>query len=681
MGNGWWQASDGKWYPPEQHPDAVVPAPESPTEATPATETPANATSSAPKADVDPTAVAPPATTPPTTPPAGAPASTSTTGGGRKKVVVGVLAVVALVAAGFAALTLFGDDNASAQVTLESLGSAGSDPFTASVAPAPSATLADFADSGAPGDTVETGEAPDSGGYRTASGTLPGVYGGSLDEKTCDVEQLSGFLTAEPDKASAWAGVLEIDVGDIPAYLDQLTPVNLGSDTRVLNHGFADGAPVPRESVLQRGTAVLADRNGVPRVDCYGGNPLTAPSVADNEDFVGDAWSAFDGATVLVIQPGTLTLDEFQLVDIATGELFTQPVGSTASDSGNDGGIGAATGDVVDDGPIDFDTSYDDTLADTRTEASYTLDAPDGAVMTLHVSNDAASNRAVYATLASEGENYAGFRVQPGAEETQTIVLDHQGGAPFELTFTEGPAAYTFEVGLEIQSDAGQDGDAGDDFGSAFEVTAGREVAGQLGGKDRTDHYTLEIQPGTEFTFTAAVPRESERAAYFTIAFEGGNLHGERVQPGSDLDYSVLLGDEDQGTFDIIVTEGPADYTFTADFVTSDEGGGPGDAPSTLAGARTIDPTVPVTGEVGTRDSGDFYLFDAPSGTLQVTATADPASEKAFGVTIQDASGSNIDFFRVQPGAEATETYEVDAGTTLRLIVTEGRANYTITLG
>ncbi len=27
QGQGWWQASDGKWYPPEQHPDSQLPSP------------------------------------------------------------------------------------------------------------------------------------------------------------------------------------------------------------------------------------------------------------------------------------------------------------------------------------------------------------------------------------------------------------------------------------------------------------------------------------------------------------------------------------------------------------------------------------------------------------------------------------------------------------------------------
>ena len=35
LGDGWWKAVDGKWYPPERHPDYVVPAPPPPPDSGP----------------------------------------------------------------------------------------------------------------------------------------------------------------------------------------------------------------------------------------------------------------------------------------------------------------------------------------------------------------------------------------------------------------------------------------------------------------------------------------------------------------------------------------------------------------------------------------------------------------------------------------------------------------------
>jgi hypothetical protein len=343
--------------------------------------------------------------------------------------------------------------------------------------------------------------------------------------------------------------------------------------------------------------------------------------------------------------------------------------------------IGDATGELTDDGPIEFDTEYTDRLEGERTEARYTLDAPDGAIMTLDVANVAESERAVYVTFESEGERFAAFRVQPGAEGSETIVLDDTGGATFELIFTEGPAEFTFEVGLEIQDDAGEGGDAGAEFSSAFGIDAGQEVAAMLGGEDDTDHFTVDVEPGTELTLDAAVDRSSERAVFMTVMLDGDRLFAERVQPGAEAELSMLLADTDEGTLEVIATEGPADYTFTVGFGEQSEGGEDGDAPGELADARSIDISSSLEGNVGDRDSADYFTFTAPGPTFQVTGSSDSSSDSNYSLTLEDASGGRVAFFRVEPGAENTETVEVEAGSEVRLIVEEGPASYTITIG
>ncbi|MDZ7676569.1 MAG: DUF6777 domain-containing protein [Acidimicrobiales bacterium] len=641
---------------------------------------------SPPPGSGEPTAAQPPASAPPpAAPPGGAPPAAGAAaagagdggGKGKGKVIAAVVVVLALIGGGVAAFALLGDDEAGASVTLEPIAETGPDPFTEPAAPEPSGTLAEFAENGSPGEPMAEGSEDGPGDYRGAEGTEVGLYGGTQREDACDVAQLTDFLMNEPAKAEAWASVIGIDPAEIPDYLRTLTPVNLGSDTRVLNHGYADGEPTPRESVLQRGTAALVDTRGVPRVKCSCGNPLAEPAVDGGESFEGDEWPSFEGATVIVVVGANVDTDAFELVDYETGELFTRQAGSGSDDPG----IGGATQDQVDDGPIDFDTEYEDALEEDRTEARYTLDAPDGAIMTLEVANDPDSVRSVRTQFTSDGETFASFRTAPGAEESETIILDHEGGGQFELAFDEGPAAYTFTVGLEVQSDAGEDGDAGSDFASAFEIAAGQEVAGLLGGQDGTDHYTLEIQPGTTFTYTAATARDAVRAVRHQISLDGDRFFSERVAPGADTEFDILLGEDDEGTLEIIVDEGGADYSFTADFVSADEGGGPGDAPATLADARAIDPSGPLIGEVGTRDSADYYTFDAPGPSLAITATNSADAVRAVRVQLQDASGGSLTSFRVSPGSETSETVEVEPGTEVRLIVDEGRGAYEITFG
>jgi hypothetical protein len=97
QGPGWWQASDGKWYPPEQHPDYTPPT--QPVESV----APTAATPPVPPPPVEATqamAPVPPPPVPPGPPLAGA-VGPPPSGGGRGKVIaiVAVLAAIAVVAA------------------------------------------------------------------------------------------------------------------------------------------------------------------------------------------------------------------------------------------------------------------------------------------------------------------------------------------------------------------------------------------------------------------------------------------------------------------------------------------------------------------------------------------------------------------------------------------------------
>jgi len=118
-------------------------------------------------------------------------------------------------------------------------------------------------------DRVEPGE--------EVPASTPGLYGGSGELTVCDSGGLVAFLEENSSKAAAWAKVLDINIEDIGTYVADLGEGILLHDTRVTNHGFRDGSSYSRQSVLQAGTAVLIDHQGVPRVRCACGNPLLAP--------------------------------------------------------------------------------------------------------------------------------------------------------------------------------------------------------------------------------------------------------------------------------------------------------------------------------------------------------------------------------------------------------------------
>ncbi|WP_084714503.1 DUF6777 domain-containing protein [Streptacidiphilus rugosus] len=231
----------------------------------------------------------------------------------------------AVVAAVVVPLVLTGSGTSQA-VALQPADSTGPEPFTPpppghpSASPSPRHTGATGSASASP---VATGQTT-----RVVRGTALGLYGGTESVSSCDVAQLSAFLTTHQDKGRAWAGVEGIPQDQIAAFLRTLTPVVLRADTRVTNHGFANGQATSFQSVLQVGTAVLIDNRGLPRARCACGNPLLAPQSTGDETFTGTAWPTFRVENVVIVQPAVTEQQTITLYDQDTGQWFVRPVGS-----------------------------------------------------------------------------------------------------------------------------------------------------------------------------------------------------------------------------------------------------------------------------------------------------------------------------------------------------------------
>jgi hypothetical protein len=183
-------------------------------------------------------------------------------------------------------------------------------------------------------------------GATTVDGSHVGLYGGTLDTRTCDRNQLVLYLEQNPSKAAAWASVLGITTTDIPSYVNGLTPVLLRSDTLVTNHGYANGRATTIRSVLEAGTAVLVDDKGEPVTKCYCGNPLTPPTYYTpgyTPTYYGPRWSGFTGTSITIIQKTTIIIDTFTLVDPSSGKPFNRRRGTDGSQPGDDTPVGATT--------------------------------------------------------------------------------------------------------------------------------------------------------------------------------------------------------------------------------------------------------------------------------------------------------------------------------------------------
>jgi hypothetical protein len=172
-------------------------------------------------------------------------------------------------------------------------------------------------------------------------GTTQELYAGTPHqaEPGCDLAALSLALRADPVRAAVWTVTLNrdpalawsrgsrVDVGQIDAFLHDVTPVLLRHDTRFIDVGFSHGRAAERQVLLQAGSAVLIDRRGTPRVRCGSGDPLLRATAAVQR-YLGTRWAGFSVGAVQAIQPGTATVRGFELRDVKGGAAFFRPAGT-----------------------------------------------------------------------------------------------------------------------------------------------------------------------------------------------------------------------------------------------------------------------------------------------------------------------------------------------------------------
>ncbi len=229
---------------------------------------------------------------------------------------VATLTTAVVVAAALAlVLTRSGDSSGKrGEVFLQAANSSGQDPFTESTAKKSSA---------APVSAAPAASAAPANEVRGVDGGAPGLYSGTKNSASCDVEQQVRYFQASPSRNRAFASQVGVQPSGVPAYLRSLTPVQLRADTRVTNHGYRDGKATAYQSVLQAGTAVLVDGHGVPRVRCACGNPL-APPVAQQTTprTTGTAWPAYRPSNVVVVAPAAQVVRVFVIFDHERDDWF-----------------------------------------------------------------------------------------------------------------------------------------------------------------------------------------------------------------------------------------------------------------------------------------------------------------------------------------------------------------------
>jgi hypothetical protein len=231
-----------------------------------------------------------------------------------------ILALVLLVTAVVVFLAGRSGKSNAGEVILQPSQSSGANSYTPSIATPAPATQAP---------TATTAPAPSQRGLITAKGDAPGLYAGERDVPSCKPDQLVTYLQTNPSKGQAWASAIQIDPSQIKDFVATLTPALLRVDTRITDFQFgSNGKPLPKQSVLQAGTAVLLDRTAFPRVRCGSGDPLGEPrAVTSAPSYTGSRWPAFSPSTIVVVTPAPQPV-AIILIDIRTGAIFVRIPGS-----------------------------------------------------------------------------------------------------------------------------------------------------------------------------------------------------------------------------------------------------------------------------------------------------------------------------------------------------------------
>lgn len=380
-----------------------------------------------------------------------------------------------------------GSGPADAEVLLQPVSDHGPDPFTAST----------VTSVGTPPPVTRTPQPTATGdeGPQSYSGGTPGLYGGTRDAGSCDVERQVRSLAADPARTRAFAQSSGIAPESVPDYLRDLTPVLLRADTRVTDHGFRDGQATAFPSVLQAGTAVLVDDRGVPRVRCACGNPLGRPTATDAAPATrGRPWTGYRPSRVVVVTPAPVVITELTIVDVTAGTWIGRPVGQDGHR--HDHPVprpGEATPtDRPDTSPGPRDSSpapHDSATATASPDESTRTPSPDGSADDCF--GPAPTRTGPGATGEPTPEDSAGSGTGPAATPTDDSVMDvsrpgrparHEEPAACPTASREpsepstGPGTPTEDTGPGLPDEPGDGGllpDEPDPGASVFGVSTG----------------------------------------------------------------------------------------------------------------------------------------------------------------------------------------------------------------
>jgi hypothetical protein len=169
----------------------------------------------------------------------------------------------------------------------------------------------------------------------------------------------------------------------------------------------------------------------------------------------------------------------------------------------------------------------------------YRFDMLSGSIMTMTLTNDSEGGPIKFALRNVDGiEIWPSQEVLPGTTASTRLMTNNTTGGIYFLEASDGSSLYEFEVLSEQQNDAGLGIDAGDRIAEAVKITAGRPIAGELGGLDEEDWYTFSANDGKTILFSTAAEGDPLKLSIGNVAHRKG-IYSAELAPGTSKTFEI----------------------------------------------------------------------------------------------------------------------------------------------
>jgi hypothetical protein len=206
----------------------------------------------------------------------------------------------------------------------------------------------------------------------------------------------------------------------------------------------------------------------------------------------------------------------------------------------NDAAAGTDAGDKMADAlKIVPGHSYSGELGGYDEKDWYRFEMPAGSILTVALTNNKDSEAMSFSFRNVDGiEIWRSEALLPGMTASRRMITNNTTGGIYFMEAFDGTGAYEFEILSEPQNDAGLGIDAGDRIADAVEITAGRPIAGELGGFDEEDWYTFSANDGKTILFSTAAEGDPLKLSIGNVAHRKGIYTAEMV-PGASKTFEI----------------------------------------------------------------------------------------------------------------------------------------------